>query len=1032
MKTITTAILSASMALLGNSAFGSEQVAADQARAILDATGVQGGLIVHVGCGNGNLTAALGSDTGYVVQGLDADPDNVAQARSRIESAGVYGRVSALRWDAAKLPYVDHSVNLIVAENPDQVSSDEISRVLAPAGVAYCRQASGWVKTVQPPQPGVDEWTHYLHDASGNPVADDDLVGPPRHLQWTAAPRHSRSHEFTPSIQAVVSSGGRVFYIADQGSIATLKAPSDWKLTARDAYNGILLWERPVEKWFPHIYGWTQGPRQLQCKLIAVDDHVYVTLGLFAPLAQLDAGTGETVRLFDDTEGAEEILYQDGVLLVVVREVTPQRLAAYQKWEELASQADSPLEFRDSRTPYVNAYRSVENQAARTILAIDTHSGKELWKKSGGQAQGLKPLSLRACGNHVYCEKRGEVCCFDLRSGDTIWSLRSDPLRAVSDEAVICVSRRNVMRRSPEDGAVMWTQPVTLATVRDVLLVGDSLWMGGGRPYDTGNPKHTGPNWGAYFAVEHDLATGKVVREITGENPKHHHRCYENKATNNYILGGRRGTEFLDLDSGDYLFHSWARGTCRYGVMPCNGMVYIPPHACGCYITVKLMGFNALAPARAADGEANRNDGEARLERGPAYQADASPPEGTVETGQWPTFRADAARSGRAACTVPTSLSIMWQTEGGEPITPPTAAARQVLLAQPDQHRVLALDGASGKTRWTFTAGGRVDSPPTIYQDRAIFGCRDGYTYSVRLDDGALAWRFRAARQPGLLVANEQLESPTPVHGSVLIHGGVLAFAAGRSSYLDGGLELYRLDPVTGQTLSTTDIYSPEGEDQLQPEQYGPNSMPGARNDILAADDQHIYLRDSTFGLDGTPVTERQPHLFTLTDYLDDTWPHRSYWIFGTESSISTGCSGQKRGLLYGRILVFDDKTVFGYGREKVHWSNEFEDGRYRVFARHRGADKPHWSVTAPVHIHAMLLAGDVVFAAGAGPAPGNANEDIPVSPTPLLLAYSAQDGTELARFEIPAAPVLNGIAAVDERLILALGNGQVVCMAGK
>ena len=41
------------------------------------------------------------------------------------------------------------------------------------------------------------------HDASGNPVAHDTVVGPPRHLQWSAAPRHSRSHEYTPSMAAM-------------------------------------------------------------------------------------------------------------------------------------------------------------------------------------------------------------------------------------------------------------------------------------------------------------------------------------------------------------------------------------------------------------------------------------------------------------------------------------------------------------------------------------------------------------------------------------------------------------------------------------------------------------------------------------------------------------------------------------------------------------------------------------------------------------------------------------------------------------
>jgi len=43
------------------SAHGTARAApADDARTILDATGTQGGLIVHLGCGDGRLTAARG------------------------------------------------------------------------------------------------------------------------------------------------------------------------------------------------------------------------------------------------------------------------------------------------------------------------------------------------------------------------------------------------------------------------------------------------------------------------------------------------------------------------------------------------------------------------------------------------------------------------------------------------------------------------------------------------------------------------------------------------------------------------------------------------------------------------------------------------------------------------------------------------------------------------------------------------------------------------------------------------------------
>ena len=51
------------------------------------------------------------------------------------------------------------------------------------------------------------------------------------------------------SVSAVTSSNGRIFYILDEGDISLIHRPSKWKLIARDAFNGKLLWKRPIEKW---------------------------------------------------------------------------------------------------------------------------------------------------------------------------------------------------------------------------------------------------------------------------------------------------------------------------------------------------------------------------------------------------------------------------------------------------------------------------------------------------------------------------------------------------------------------------------------------------------------------------------------------------------------------------------------------------------------------------------------------------------------------------------------------------------------
>ena len=48
------------------------------------------------------------------------------------------------------------------------------------------------------------------------------------------------------SVSAVVSAGGRLFYIFDEGPRASIEVPSQWSLIARDAFNGTILWKREI------------------------------------------------------------------------------------------------------------------------------------------------------------------------------------------------------------------------------------------------------------------------------------------------------------------------------------------------------------------------------------------------------------------------------------------------------------------------------------------------------------------------------------------------------------------------------------------------------------------------------------------------------------------------------------------------------------------------------------------------------------------------------------------------------------------
>ena len=221
MKQVTTSVrpFAASVTCLFIAcALITHSAAADPARDIVDASGVTGGLVVHLGFtdpGTSVSTAGLCVSDSFVVHGLSRKAERVAGARKLIRAEGRYGPVSVDQWLKPSLPYGDNLVNLIVVEEGSRVSEAELLRVLAPRGVVMTPQDGRWVKTLTKPWlDEMDEWNHYLHGADGNPVADDDLVGPPKRLQWVGSPRWARHHDHMASMTSLVSSKGRLFYDA--------------------------------------------------------------------------------------------------------------------------------------------------------------------------------------------------------------------------------------------------------------------------------------------------------------------------------------------------------------------------------------------------------------------------------------------------------------------------------------------------------------------------------------------------------------------------------------------------------------------------------------------------------------------------------------------------------------------------------------------------------------------------------------------------------------------------------------------------
>ena len=1077
------------LGILDGAAFGAS-VEQAQARKILDAAGVPGGLVVHVGCGPstssgqaGRLTAALRAGDGYLVQGLDADAGNVEKARAHIRSLGKYGPVSADTFDGRHLPYAANLVNLVVSEDLGEVPMAEVMRVLCPNGVAYVKRPQPgkaepqWTKTVKPRPKGIDEWTHYLHDSTNNAVAHDTVIAPLRHLQWIGSPRYSRHHDHMSAASAAVTAGGRVFYIFDHASPMSIQLPSQWRLVARDAFNGTVLWERQIAKWYTQMLRLKSGPAQLPRRLVADGDRVYVTLGLEAPVTALDAATGQTVRTFAGTDKTEEIIFSDGTLFLMVN--------------------DRP--FRQPAQPNQLNYNYVEGP--RRVVAVDADTGRVLWNQS---RRGVLPLTLTADATHVLFHNGQSVVCLDRKTGREKWKSKpverrtrfpvsfGPTLVAYRDVVLSAGGTKSMTALSAATGKTLWSAEHLKgghhSSPEDLFVIDGVAWSGA-----IAGSKDSG------LFVGRDVHTGKIRKRFLPDVKTHwfHHRCHRAKATVKYLLTSRTGIEFIDPKTGHWECHHWVRGACLYGILPANGMIYNPPHPCACYLEAKFYGFNALAPASPARKVPRTVSAAGRLEKGSAYGAiDSRKPDPGTD---WPTHRGDAARSGYTKASVPAVLKQAWQADVGGRLSGVVVAGGRLFVASIDTHTVHALDAGSGKPVWSYTAGGRVDSPPTIWQGRVLFGSADGYVYCLRSSDGELMWRFRAAPVDWRIGAFEQIESIWPVHGSVLIREGELWCVAGRSMFVDGGLRLLRLDPATGRLIAEKimDDRDPASGRNLQVRLKTLN-MPVALPDVLSYDGKYVYMRSQRFDrngvrqgievptLDVTAQRGEGPHLFCPTGFLDDIWWHRSYWVFGRVWKSGAGGYYQAgRVAPAGRPMVVSDTKVYGYGRKPQYyrWTTPME---YQLFAtdkqprrvemggqaarrtpapkapakpkRKRGTAKKlpagrialDWTQDVPVSVRAMVLADGTLFIAGP---PDVVDEEQSLkafgqataqkrlarqaaamegAEGALLWAVRAADGKKLAERKLQSVPVFDGMIAANGRLYMATIDGKVLCLSGQ
>jgi outer membrane protein assembly factor BamB len=209
----------------------------------------------------------------------------------------------------------------------------------------------------------------------------------------------------------------------------------------------------------------------------------------------------------------------------------------------------------------------------------------------------------------------------------------------------------------------------------------------------------------------------------------------------------------------------------------------------------------------------------------------------------WPTYMHDNTRSGQTGEHLTLPLNRHWSYQSRYPLAPawplpakqnfwrnqsdlPARVAfdralqvvsdgRHVLFGSTADDRVVCLDIATGREKWSYATEGPVRFAPALQDGKAYVGSDDGHLYCLSVSDGRLVWRFRTGPRDHRIPGNGRMISLWPIRSGVIINNGHARFAAGL--FPNQGTYQYALDATTGKLLAEGQLaFSPQGYMQLQ------------------------------------------------------------------------------------------------------------------------------------------------------------------------------------------------------------------------
>ncbi len=938
---------------------------------IVKSVGDDRGLCLVVGEADGKLTASLAEASRLYVQGCSWEAKGIQAGREALVAAGVVNRASIVWTAADHLPYTDNLINLVVCStwSGRKASLEEIVRVLAPGGTALLGNEtnpgaiSGCAAKLK--QGGVKDvkalsrkgWIRFTKPVDpGFDTWSHNLGG--ADLSYVnndkgAGPWQELRWIGEPKFGSLHSTyWGRV---TAGGKIYYLENRSDhgkrqMYLVCRDAFNGFQRWQ--VKSGAAGVKLYATIGETLTCD----DRRVYMVED--KTLTARDGQTGKKLMEFSPGFLPKMVTSMGSVLLASDLRVSP-RVAT--RVVALSKVSGKPVWSRPAIAHPAASDGVAFVLAADGLEAVNCGTGASRWKvKTTG---GAGAASLFCKGGVVYVKYKPPwkpvslLAAYDVQKGTALWS-----------------------HTNPGGGYGMLPYP-------------DKLYM----------LSHNGKKVDQVTATQLDPRTGKKIKEVQTKGMVRS-KCYPSKGTGNFLLYSN--SWYFDKKAEKAISPQTVRSPCGLGQVAANGLTYFLPHHCTCEVSMRGVLGMATKSRRTWLPDAKGS--------APLWTTGAAPASSpVVETASdWPQYRKDPMRSNASTALLPPRLTERWSVKlGAACLTQATSAYGLVCVAEPQSHRVFALDAVTGKQRWSFVADGRVAFPPALHKGLCLFGTGAGSVYSLDARTGKEIWRMRAAPAEKYIAEEGQFASAWPVIGGVMALNGKIYFSCGRAPNADGGVWLFGADAKTGKISWRTKGHT--------------------SGDMFLTDGKVLCLVRTPYKLeDGTRTRGWKSPLGMLS-----TTSYGSVAIADFMSSMEPALTFNRHneltdGRLRGESLASSKGlSVAGWrykhgggGGSKCGPDWRKKSGQCFLYAE--GSSK--WRVEdIKQQILALVLCGDTAIAAGV---PATRYPD----GKPELWVVSGKDGQTLQTLVLKSNPVPDGLSAASGRLYLATEDGRLMCFGSK